>query len=278
MDKIPLTVIILTRQEEGNIAHSVGNVISWAQQVFVLDSGSTDQTCSIASTLGAQIFYRNFDNYAAQRNYAIRELPVVTDWIFFLDADEYLTEDLKNEIAGMFMDDSINGFDGYYLKRRFYFMNQWIRYGGYYPTWILRLFKKHKALFEREVNEHINLSGTISYLKFDFVDHNRKGFHEWMDKHNRYASLEAQQFEKRHEGITSFWGTQSERKQWIRQHIWNKLLPPLVRPFMYFIYRYFIRFGFLDGRVGFIFHFLHGLVYPFLIDVKYLELKYYSKK
>lgn len=278
MDKIPLSVIILSRQEEANIAYSIGNVISWVQDVFVLDSGSTDQTCSIAESLGAKVFYRQFDNYAAQRNYAIKELPTSTVWILFLDADEYLSDELRSEIINMFNNEEIDKNDGYYMKRRFYFLNKWIKYGGYYPTWILRLFRKEKALFEREVNEHINLNGKVSYLKNDFIDHNRKGVHDWLEKHNKYATLEAQQFGKTHTGISSFWGAQAERKQWIRQNIWNKFLPPLVRPFIYFIYRYFIRFGFMDGKVGFIFHFLHGLVYTFLIDVKYLEMKYYSKK
>jgi len=277
MSKIPLTVVILTWQEEANIYYSVSNVVRWAADVFILDSGSTDKTCQMAESLGARVFFRKFDNYAAQRNYAIQDLPIQTDWILFLDADEYLSEELKTEIAGIFKDGSVYKADGYYMKRRFYFLDKWIKYGGYYPTWILRLFQKQKAKYERAVNEHITLDGNIAYLKNYFVDHNRKGVNDWLDKHNRYATLEALQFGRNYDNISSFWGPQAERKQWIRQNIWNKLLPPLCRPFLYFIYRYFVRFGFLDGRVGFIFHFMHGLVYPFLIDVKYLEMKFYSK-
>jgi glycosyltransferase involved in cell wall biosynthesis len=272
--KTPITVIVLTYQEAENLPYALENVMDWAAKILVLDSGSKDGTLEIAKSMGAQVYHRDFDNYANQRNHALTQLPIPTDWVLFLDADEYLSPELKAEISKGFQENTIAGFDGYYLKRRFYFMGKWIKYGGYYPTWILRLFKKDKAVYEREVNEHIHLIGNAGYLSNDFVDHNRKGIHFWLEKHNRYATIEAQQFDKKHDNIASFWGSQAERKQWIRQNIWNKILPPLLRPFLYFFYRYFLRLGFLDGKRGFIFHFLHGLVYPFLIDVKYVERKY----
>lgn len=269
--KAPLTVLILTKQEELNIAQAIENTINWAQEVFVLDSESTDRTVDIASKLGAKVFTRQFDNYANQRNHAIKNLPINTSWVLFLDADEYLTEQLKNEISETLQ----NGtqFDGFYLKRRFYFMGKWIRFGGYYPTWLLRLFKRDKAICEREINEHIAVDGDVGKLKHDFVDDNKKDFSHWLDKHNKYSTFEASQFDKKHDGISNFWGSQAERKQWIRQKIWNSMMPPLIRPFIYFIYRYFIRLGFLDGKTGLIYHFMHGLVFLLIIDVKYLEIK-----
>lgn len=275
---MPLTVIVLTFNESTHIARCLNNVVGWAKAVFVLDSHSTDDTAALAEHLGAKVFYRNFDNYAAQRNHAIQALPIETEWVLFLDADEYLEEALKKEISNLLEQPTVPC-DGYYLKRKFYFMGRWIRYGGYYPTWLLRLFKRGHARCEREVNEHIQVEGSIGYLQGDFVDHNLKGFGEWLNKHNKYASMEAEQLSGPFLHAGKLWGgTQAERKQWIRTRIWNRLLPPLVRPFLYFCYRYFARLGFLDGKVGFIYHFFHGLVYPLMIDVKYLETRMKKRK
>jgi hypothetical protein len=153
-------------------------------------------------------------------------------------------------------------------------MNKWIKWGGYYPTYILRLFKKEKGLFQREVNEHLILSGKVGYLKYDFCDNNKKSFHEWFLKHLVYAKKEATDLylQNKLSPDISFWGSQADRKSWIRYKIWNKL-PILIRPFIYFIYRYFFRLGILDGIRGFIFHFMHGLVYFLLMDIFYYEMK-----
>jgi len=275
---IDLTTIILTFNEEVHIARAINNVKGWCKEVFVLDSGSTDKTIEIAKSLGAKVFYRKFDNYANQRNYAIKELPVETEWILFLDADEYLTEELKEEIKQVL---PRTNKDGFYMKRRFYFFGRWIKHGGYYPTWLLRLFKKEKGIVKRGINEHVEVNGKIGFLNNDFIDENLKGITHWIEKHNRYATFEALELikyqERRRKGkkdeFAKFFGTQAQRKRWIRENIWNPLMPPLIRPFIYFFYRYFLRLGFLDGKEGFIFHFLHGLWFPFLVDVKYLELK-----
>lgn len=259
-----LTVIILTFNEEENISHSVSNVIDWADEVVVLDSFSTDKTVEIAQAFGAKVYYRKFDNYAKQRNYAINELPIANDWILFLDADEWLTNYLKEEISATVNQTKL---DGFLIKRRFYFLGKWIKFGGYYPSWNLRLFRKGIATISREINEHIEINGKVGKLKNDMVDENHKDLSFWLTKHIRYAQMEAKQFSTSNDLKTNLWGNSIERKNWIRQKIWNKMLPPLIRPFIYFFYRYFIRLGFLDGKRGFIFHFLHGLWYIFLIDV-----------
>ena len=277
-NRIQLTVVILTFNEEINIRQSISNVIGWAKAVYILDSGSTDKTVQIAQELGAKIFYRKFDTYAKQRNYAIKKLPIETEWILFLDADEYLTNELKQEIRNtLIMPDA----EGYLIKYRFYFMNKWIKHGGYYGTKILRLFKKSNAYVDRDMNEHIIINGTIKELKNDFIHKDNKGVSDWIEKHNRYATFEALElikYEKRKrenttDEMANLFGTQVEQKRWIREYIWNPLLPPLIRPFIYYFYRYIIRFGFLDGKEGFIFHFLHGLWFYFIIDVKYIEIK-----
>lgn len=220
---------------------------------------------------GVTVFTRPFDNYAAQRNFAIQSLPIRTEWILFLDADEYLSEELKQEISRVVRDSEVNG---YYIKRRFYFMGKWIKWGGYYPTWILRLFKKDRGLFEREVNEHLVIEGVTAKLQNDFADRNLKSLSFWWEKHIGYAQKEAEDLFRQNKLHESFklTGSQAERKSWLRYKVWNKL-PVMIRPFIYFFYRYFLRLGFLDGGRGFIFHFMHGLVYFLLIDIFYLELK-----
>jgi hypothetical protein len=273
-NKIPLTVVILTYNEELNIKFALQNVIDWAANIVVLDSYSNDRTLEILNSFGVTVYFREFDNYSKQRNYAINEIAYKTDWMLFLDADEYLTEELKDEVSELFLNGKINDFDGYYLKRRFYFLGKWIKYGGYYPTWILRLFKIDKANCERDINEHITIKGNkTGKLLNDFVDSNNKDFTAWISKHNKYSTFEATQFNTETLINPNFWGKQPERTAWIRKFIWNKIMPPLLRPFIYFFYRYFFRLGFMDGKIGFIYHFMQGLVFLLIIDIKFLENK-----
>ncbi len=271
-NKVNLTVIILTYNEAVNISRSISNTINWASEVVVLDSFSDDNTIEIAEAMGARIIQRKFDNYASQRNFALKEIDIKTEWVLFLDADEYLFEELKVEIAAALPHSTV---DGYYLKRRFYFNGRWIKRGGYYPIWILRLFKKSKGSFEREINEHVALAGKTSKLTHDFADDNQKSISFWWRKHIDYAQKEAKALFDLNTAPQHFhfWGSQAERKLWIRYKIWNKS-PVYIRPFLYFIYRYIFRLGFLDG---FIFHFFHGLVYYLMIDSFYLELKKKNK-
>lgn len=278
--KLPLSVIILTYNEEKNIEGCLKNIYDWAEEIFIVDSCSTDKTLETAVKFTDKIYQNKFESYARQRNWALNNLPITHDWVFFLDADEYLTGELKKEIEEVL---PVTDCDGFYIKRRFYFMGRWIRHGGYYPTWILRLFRKEKAVVVRDINEYVDLEGKAGYLKNDFVDDNKKGITEWIEKHNRYAAFEAKELlgrkmnksenDKEGNGDMRFFGNQAERKRWIRRYVWNPLMPPLIRPFIYFIYRYFFRLGFLDGKEGFIYHFLQGLWFPFLIDVKYIEMK-----
>lgn len=278
--KPPLSVIILTYNEEKNIEGCLKNMYGWANEIFIVDSYSNDKTLETANKFTEKIYQNRFESYARQRNWALNNLPITHDWVFFLDADEYLTEELKKEIEEVL---PVTDYDGFYIKRRFYFMGRWIRHGGYYPTWILRLFRKEKAVVVRDINEYVDVKGKAGYLKYDFVDDNKKGIDEWIAKHNRYAAFEAKELldrkmnksenDKEGNGDMRFFGNQAQRKRWIRQCIWNPMMPPLIRPFIYFIYRYFFRLGFLDGKEGFIYHFLQGLWFPFLIDVKYIEMK-----
>lgn len=266
-----ISVLILTHNEELNIKKTILNVINWADEIIVIDSFSDDNTIKILEEFNIKIYYNKFINFKEQRLFALNKTSISNEWVLFLDADEWLTDSLKVEIKKTI---KFTEFDGFLIKRRFYFMGSWIKYGGYYPSWNLRLFKRKLASINRDINEHIEIDGIVSKLKNDMVDENQKKFGQWITKHNKYSDLESVQLTRKDtDQLAVFFGNPIERKRWIREKIWNKMMPPLIRPFIYFIYRYFFRLGFLDGRAGFIYHFNHALVYRLFIDIKFLELK-----
>ena len=271
-----VAVVILTFNEEANLAHALESVTGWADETFVLDSMSTDATLEIARRYGACVREHKFENYAAQRNYALDQLPIQSEWILFLDADEWLPETAKAEISRVIGGKPIE--NGFYMPYRLMWMGKWIR-RGYYPSWILRLFRAGKARCDdRAINEHMIVEGPTARLNVDLIHEDRKGISAWIAKHNNYASGEALELLRARKAPgyreidAKLFGSQAQRKRWVRQAIWNRL-PPLIRPFLYFVYRYVLRLGFLDGPAAFVFHFLHGLWYPMLIDIKYLEMR-----
>lgn len=276
-----VAVIVLTYNEEINIGQALDSVAGWAKELFILDSFSTDRTLDVARPYGCHIVQHTFENYARQRNFALDELPITAEWVLFLDADEWVPDALKHEISRVLAaSPSVNGF---YLNRRLIWMGRWVR-RGYYPSWILRLFRRGKGRCEdREVNEHLIVEGPAAQLAEDFIHEDRKGVTEWISKHNKYATLEAQTLlaaarDGNYQEIDAkLTGTQAQRKRWLRHRVWNRM-PPLLRPFFYFFYRYILKGGFLDGRPGLIFHFLQALWFPLLIDVKYLESKWLARK
>lgn len=271
-----LAVVILTYNEEANIAQALDSIAGWANEIFILDSLSTDRTLDIAGQYRCHIAQNKFENYAKQRNYALDHLPIKSEWVLFLDADEWLPRELKQEVSDLILASPEE--NGFYLSRRLIWMGRWIK-RGYYPTWILRLLRYGKGRCEdRAVNEHLLVQGKTGKLRNDFMHEDRKGVTDWIAKHNGYATREAQElFNIRvtpdyREIDARLFGTQAQRKRWLRHKVWNRL-PPLIRPLFYFFYRYVLAGGFLDGKAAFVYHFLQGLWYPMLIDIKYLEMK-----
>jgi glycosyltransferase involved in cell wall biosynthesis len=291
-----LTVIILTYNEEENLAHCLKSVSGLADEVLIVDSYSTDKTVEIAKSFGAKVFEHPFENQAKQFNWALENLEIKGDWILRLDADEYLTEELKAEIAeildektsdvrniksSMFGTPDVENINGFYMKRRVYFMGRWMKHGGYYPSWFLRLWRKGSAKYEdREVDEHAVLtSGKAEFLKNDFVDENRKSLEWWIQRINNYTTREvvARTLESGKADFGGkFFGVQSERKKWIRKNVYYRM-PLFCRAFAYFFYRYFLKLGFLDGKEGLAFHFLQGCWNQFLVDAKLLEKRINSQ-
>jgi len=277
--KIPVSVIILIYNEEIHLERLLKNIADWADEIFIVDSFSTDKTLEIAKKYGVKIVQHKFENQAKQFNWALDNLEIKNDWILRLDADEYLTSELKDEITEKLKNIPKN-INGFYIKRRVYFMGRWIKHGGYYPTWLLRLFKKGKARSEqRTMDEHIILlEGSAEKLKNDFVDDNKKGLEDWIIKHNNYSTREviSRMSGVRRQVSSVKLGGQAGRKRWLKQNLYLRL-PLFFRALLYFIYRYFIRLGFLDGKEGLIFHFLQGFWHQFLIDAKIYEQKKIKK-
>lgn len=261
MSKTLISVAILTHNEEKNIKACLESVKGLVSQIIVVDSYSTDKTLEIARLYGAETYKHKFENQAQQFNWALDTLEIKGDWILKLDADEYLTPELAEEIQNTLQSIS-ETITGFLIKRRVYFMGRWMRYGGYYPIWFLRLWRKGKARSEeRKMDEHIILlEGKEARLQYDFVDDNQKGLQDWIQKHKKYAVREAEEI--RMGNI----GEGNKRKLYYA-------LPPFARVIVYFLYRYFFQLGFLDGVQGVLFHFLHGFWYRWFVDYEIYKLK-----
>ena len=278
-----IDLIVLTYNEELNLEQCLQSVQGLAQNIFIVDSGSTDRTVDIARRYGAQVVTHEFTNQAEQFNWALDNLPIQSEWVLRLDGDEYLLPELKSEIIST-LPHLPADLTGLYMKRRMIFLGRWIRHGGYYPTWILRLFRYGRGRSEQaELNEHIVLlQGRSGQLKHDFVDHDHQGLAAWTLKHEGYAARFARVLNALDHGYDANWirpdpfGNQAERKRWLMYRLYGGT-PLFIRAFLYFFYRYILRLGFLDGPQGLIFHFLHGCWYMFYTDAKIYEQRLSGK-
>jgi glycosyltransferase involved in cell wall biosynthesis len=279
----PLSFVVLTFNEEKNLNACLNSVADWAREIFVVDSGSTDRTLEIARQHRARIFCHPFETHAKQWKWALENLPITSDWVLALDADQSVTAELREEIRHFLQKqtESSSIINGCYVRRRQMFRGKWIKHGGYYPKYLLKLFRRDAVLIDEGdlVDHHFRVRGNIIKLNSDVIEDNQNeaDISVWIEKHNRYASLQAREefrrARKRQDQVLqrSFWGSPDERILWLK-YVWSGL-PLYARPFLYFFYRYILRLGFLDGKEGFIFHFLQGLWYRLLIDVKIDELR-----
>jgi glycosyltransferase involved in cell wall biosynthesis len=271
---VPVTVVILTLNEQENLRYALESVRGWAREIVVLDSGSTDATVSIAESFGARVVFHAFEDYSKQRNFALRELDTSTEWVLFLDADEWVPPILRSEISNLLARRPKD--NGFFVTFRLVWMGAPIRF-GYRPSWLLRLVRpEHAVCDDRGINEHLTVSGNAGYLGSTLVHQDRQGVSRWIEKHDRYAALEAGLIFRTQSTTRSdkgrLLGTRAQRTRWIRDRVWRHL-PALLRPWIYFFVRFVMLGGFLDGRSGFTFHFLHALWYQTLIDIKLLELQ-----
>jgi glycosyltransferase involved in cell wall biosynthesis len=236
--------------------------------LFVVDSGSTDRTVEIAEMHGATLTHHPFENYAAQRNWALDNLPLAGPWVLNLDADERLTPELVDEINAV-LTASPENVSGFLLRKRTIFMDKWIRHGGHYPSYHLRLFRRERGRCEaRLYDQHFVVEGDVRRLKHDYLDVVASSLLTWTIRHARWAAMDAREMGKpqiagKHIAPDVF-GNPIERRRW-----WKNIYgrgPLFARALCYWLYRYFFRFGFLDGKEGLIFHVLQGFWFKFLVD------------
>lgn len=279
-----IDTLILTYNEHLHIRRAIENAKKISNNVFVLDSFSTDDTVEIAEECGAIVLQNPWhSNYADQLNWGLKNFKFSSEWILRLDADEYLTDELINEINSKinYIDNSVSGI---ILKRRCYFLGKWVK-NGIYPVKLLRIFRTNKGVCEsRWMDEHIVLSeGTTIEFDNDFIDENLNTINWWTGKHNNYAVREAIDYLDIKYNICGYSlndlqekGGQANKKREAK-HLYYKL-PLFIRPHLYFIYRYIIKGGFLEGKVGLIFNFLQGYWYRFLVDTQIYEIEKHCGK
>ncbi|BAW96814.1 putative glycosyl transferase [[Synechococcus] sp. NIES-970] len=272
-----ISVIILTKNESANLPTCLFSLKKLQAKVYIVDSGSVDDTVAIAREFGCEVYEHPFKNYAEQLNWAITNLPIDTPWVMRLDADERLTPELVTEINTKLPKTS-QKVSGYQLKRRVYFLGRWIKHGGYYPTWLLRIWRNGLGLCEqRWMDEHIVLSeGEILSLQYDIIDENKKGLTFWTDKHNHYADREVKDMLSQDGNgdplLEKQSYSQARQRRWLKKNLYGSS-PLFFRAFIYFLLRYIFGLGFLDGKQGLIFHFLQGFWYRFLVDAKIYEFQ-----
>ncbi len=269
-----LAVIILTLNQEPNLPHALMSVCGWADEVHVVDAGSTDLTCELALARGCVLTHHPFQGHAAQCNYALRELPIAAEWVLFLEPYEQVSPRLREEISRLIA--SRPEANGFLIKRRLIWMNRFIRHGDYGPVWSLRLVRRRfaRCLASRE-HAFFQVSGAIGKLRADLLQQDRKGLDAWIDLHNRTAPLQAKSLllpAARSLNPRGGYDSCPERSASLHRHIWNRL-PPMFRPFLNFSYHYFLLGGFLDGVPGFCYHFLEGFWYPLLVNYYFREMR-----
>lgn len=266
-----VSVLILTLNEESNIADCIDSC-RWSDDIVVLDSLSQDRTREIAAAMGARVVERAFDNYAAQRNAGLSTVAYKHPWVLMVDADERVPRDLADEIAERVAAASSDQVM-FRLRRKDFFLGQWLRRASGYPTWFGRLVRPGQVQVMRDVNEEYVADGQIGHLNSHFHHYPfNKGVAYWFERHNRYSTLEAlASVALRGEPLGSlalFSLDPIARRRALKRLLYRVPL----RPAIIFLYLYVVRLGLLDGRAGYYFSRMRA-AYELFIDVKVLETR-----
>lgn len=273
-----LTTIILTYNEELNIEKCIQSVNHISKRIIVIDSFSEDNTVEIAKSLGAEIIQNKFINHAKQFQFAIDNAQITSKWIFRIDADERLTSESSSEmdkICNEFQNN--NEITGIIVRFEVNFLGKKLKHGGIYPFKKLLVYKNGIGKMEqRNMDEHIYLtSGKAVHMQMDSIHDDYKNLSAWIDKHNNYSNKEVLDYFKAEQQEVILSG-KSKYKRWVKNNIYYKM-PLGSRSLIYFIYRYFFKLGFLDGKEGLIFAVLQAFWYRFLVDAKILEYEKRNK-
>ncbi|MBV9134331.1 MAG: glycosyltransferase family 2 protein [Chloroflexi bacterium] len=268
-----VSVLVPTLDEELNLPECLDS-LTWADEVFVLDSYSHDTTVEVARARGANVVQHGWEGYSRQKNWALSTLPFRNDWVLIVDADERVTPELRCELQQVLANPTC---DGYYLNRKFIFLGTWIRHAGWYPSWNLRLFRHRLGRYDdREVHEHVVLNGRAGYLRSDLLHRDRRGLEAYISRHNRYSTLEATARLKAERDApdraklpVSVLASPVQRKRFLRERVWPHVPG---KPLVLFVYMYFLRRGFLDGRAGLALCVFHAFQ-EFIVGLKLAELR-----
>lgn len=272
--------VILTYNEEQHLPRLLSSIYSLKATVYVLDSGSTDQTISIAKRFGAQVKQHPFLNHPHQWHYALKTFDIQTPWVIGLDADQIISDELKQRLQD-FKDEDHLDVDGIYFNRKNYFKSKWIRNGGLYPFYLLKMFRHgigYSDLNELMDHRFIVPGKTVVWKDGHLLEENLKenSIRFWIDKHNTYSDLLAREEVERRQLLRAqtvkplLWGSPDQKTAWLKKLWWR--MPLFIRPAIYFSYRYLFRLGILDGYQGFLFHFLQGFWFRLMVDVKIKEI------
>ncbi len=274
-----ISVIILTFNSEQTIAATLESAFKVSDDIHIVDSHSTDRTLSIAQYYGANIVKHEFINYGVQRNWAINTLSLKYEWELHLDAEERLSKGLVLELNNRKLSFP-KDIHGYYIPRLIYFLGHPIHHGGMFPIWHMRLFRHGFGKCEsRRYDQHFYVNGATSRLKQPMIDDQCMRLSDWIARHNKWSDAEVDELiDPRKSQVISgrLFGDPVEKKRAFRK--FYNVLPLFIRPFILFLYRYFIRLGFVDGREGLIFFVLQTFWYRFLVDAKIFEKRLAKKK
>jgi len=270
------SIIIITYNEEVHLPRLLQSISGLDAPVFILDSGSTDGTIEIGKNFGTEILIHPFENHPKQWDYALKNFDIKTPWLICLDSDQVVTPELKQRLIS-FRDEDYKGIDGIYFNRKNYFKGKWIKHGGYYPFYLLKMIRfgvGYSDLNENMDHRFIVPGKTEVWKDGHILEENLKenNISFWIDKHNRYSDLVAQEEVERLQNLRTqtikpkLNGSPDERTAWLKQLWWQ--LPLYTRPALYFLYRMFFRLGILDGRTGIIFHFLQAYWFRLVVDIK----------
>lgn len=265
-----ISVVILTLNEEANLPQCLRS-LTWCDDIIAIDSFSTDRTEAMCEAGNVRIYKHEFDGFGNQRNWVLNNVDIKHEWVLFLDADESVPEELKNEMLNA-IDTNDQSVSAYRVARRFYMWNRWLKYSSLYPSYVVRLVRKSGVRYvNRGHAETQTVVGDIGTLKEDLIDSNQKGIEEWFNRQNRYSTQEAiyelSDREPLHfKGL--IFGDSLARRKNLKRLV--RSIP--FRPSLYFLYSYIFRLGFLDGKAGYQFCRMKS-VYQAMIVVKKFDQK-----
>jgi len=263
-----LTVLIPVKNEELHLAACLDSVVGWAERVVVIDSASEDRTPEILRAYGergVESVMHAYEGPADQKNWALDELGIDTEWVLFLDADERVGNELRAVLLAATRDPR-NPVAGYFVNRRIIWCGRWMRHGGWYPNWNLRLIRRGRGRYEhRRVHEHMQVDGPVAYLAGDLMHEDLRDLTHAIAKHNRYSSDEAREYLRclggERDPYARLWTRDAlARRRWVKMHVWARLP---CKALLYFLWCYVLRLGFLDGAVGLRFHLMHSMFKQF---------------